>query len=437
MSLFSSITSLELAERLRYDAKVYSTVLDKVVSDGYFHAITENLKSIFETELKYAFRELVRMKSTTSTSTDIVRLLQTNIIVFKENLNLLVSSCIERLGNSITDTQTLTGYVTILRQNYTAFPSIQELDEENQSDTISKLTMKEGRNNEDSASPKMPHYFTLKTFDNRREAHNKSEPAKSEMKGHEAQNSFLERSANDATEEVVAKKGGKYSFDSGYLQKKTVQESSTTIMNLFSKKSSSTGGGLTSADPKVDLSIPDWKALSKPSPDTQPPPHQRGSSSPLIEYEDDVASPNELQRPAASRQSKLRRGDQAGIWKTTQTSNDLNLEEEGQMGSLKSQEYMNKIRKLMRIMTNVKAKSKQKPTIPRITSLRELEDAKVLRGRYSSGDNTPSRQETRASETRSHLSSFPSDPRPAPSSDRPHKPPVMKKNETVRRSGKD
>lgn len=56
MSLFASISSADLADRLRYDSKVYSTVFEKVVADGYLAIITENLKNVFETELRYAFR---------------------------------------------------------------------------------------------------------------------------------------------------------------------------------------------------------------------------------------------------------------------------------------------------------------------------------------------------------------------------------------------
>lgn len=358
------------------------------------------------------------MKTLTSTQADIIKLLQTNMVVFKENLSLIVSSCIERLGSSITEAQALSGFVTILRQNYTTVPPIQELEEENQSDTISKATFKDAKNHEDSFSPRLPHYFTFKTFEQRRELLNKSEPGRVDLSlAPPSQNRSQELNPREPVEELFLKKGNRYSLDSGYLQKKAgpvMQEpvASSPRRGLVKKSSAAPVRGDATESPagqrrkepvpRVALvqSVSPSPSTAQQKTETTPSPSSRNLVRSALLDSGNKIPPRQVSAREIER-------DRAGAVSAPELRIDTS-----------SVEYMGKIRKLMKMMTTLKSKSRTQPTIPRITSLREFDEMKPSKNRFASGSSTPSRQETRASETISQFSTHALEARAGPSSDR-------------------
>lgn len=61
MSILSEISPAEIVSRLKYDSKVFNTILEKVEDDGYFGLLFDNFRAIFEKEIAYAFKgELIR-----------------------------------------------------------------------------------------------------------------------------------------------------------------------------------------------------------------------------------------------------------------------------------------------------------------------------------------------------------------------------------------
>lgn len=362
--------------------------------------------------------ELIRMKTASGPQGDIIKLLQTNMVVFKENLNLIVSSCIERLGNSITEPQALAGFATILRQNYTTVPPIQELEEENQSDTVSKVTFKDAKNREDSFSPRLPHYFTFKPFEHRREMLNKSEPTKGDLSiVPPSPNRSHEYVSKEYPDELFVKKAGRHSFDAGYLQNKSHSLSSEpgsfVAFHSANKKHSVSeyrGEALEPKKPETSKTTP--RNFTAKTPNYAPivrPPKLDMTQLATAEYASDSDHKESKSRSLPKPRSKL---EAEHLDAGTPDKDSLRNNRD-------SQEYMAKIKKLMKMMTNLKAKAKAQPFIPRITSLRELDEVKQPKKRYTSGSSTPSRQETRASETVSQLSLHGVEARTALSSEKP------------------
>lgn len=56
MSILSDISPAEIVGRLKYDSKVFNTILEKVEDDGYFGLLFDNFRAIFEKEIAYAFK---------------------------------------------------------------------------------------------------------------------------------------------------------------------------------------------------------------------------------------------------------------------------------------------------------------------------------------------------------------------------------------------
>lgn len=84
----------------------------------------------------------------TNKALDVHKMLETNVVIFKDNLKAIVSNCIERIGASITEPHKLTALVHKLELQTPDIEVIAELDEEYLSDKFSRTLRMDARNSD-------------------------------------------------------------------------------------------------------------------------------------------------------------------------------------------------------------------------------------------------------------------------------------------------
>lgn len=126
-------------ERLGNDSRLYCTILEKFMSHSAFTVIAEGLRQILETEMRFALKELLRIKESTNKDLRLRPTLEANMSVFKENVKLALVAAVERISAGTISCENVERAITKMSEKGPPCDSIVEVDEDNLSDTFSHI----------------------------------------------------------------------------------------------------------------------------------------------------------------------------------------------------------------------------------------------------------------------------------------------------------
>lgn len=106
-----------------------STILEKIMKDGYIDILFEAFERIFNKEIEFALKEINDFKMNLE-SYSIKQLLGTNITIFKENFKIIFNQAVDQYWNSIKESSKIDNLIK--KKNFPfEVEVIKELDEEN------------------------------------------------------------------------------------------------------------------------------------------------------------------------------------------------------------------------------------------------------------------------------------------------------------------
>ena len=105
-----------------------STILEKIMKDGYIEILNDAFEKIFDKEIDFALQEINRIQVNIERYS-IKRLVETNISIFKENFKIIFNQAVDQYWNSIKESSKLD--ILIKPKHSFEVEVIKELDEEN------------------------------------------------------------------------------------------------------------------------------------------------------------------------------------------------------------------------------------------------------------------------------------------------------------------